>query len=62
MTEVVTFRFRSLQRVKIVEVEAQGFVSSRQNNTDGSNEYKVTYWMDAKRCDGWFFEFELEAA
>ena len=62
MSETVTFAFRSLQRVRVRELEAEGFVYSRLANAESQNEYKVKFWMDGKRCEEWFFEFELEAA
>lgn len=62
MSLSVMFAFRPLQKVRIKEIEALGFVLSRMNNAESQNEYKVSYWMDGKKSDGWFYEFELEAA
>jgi hypothetical protein len=56
------FKFRNFQRVKIEGIEAVGFVFSRLANADEQNEYKVKYWMEGKRAEEWFYEFELEAA
>lgn len=62
MSETITFAFRNLQKVKVREIEALGFVLSRLANCEGQNEYKVKYWMEGKRSEEWFYEFELEGA
>lgn len=60
MSETITFKFRSLQKVRIPPIESDGFVISRLANCEGQNEYKVKFWMDGKRQEDWFYEFELE--
>lgn len=62
MSDSVKFQFYCFQEVTIKAVEAKGFVHSRMNNATDINEYKVSFWMDGKRNDDWFFEFELSAA
>ena len=58
----VVFAFASFQGVIIKAIETKGFVFSRMANAHNENEYKVMYWMDGERKEGWFYEFELEAA
>lgn len=62
MSEAVTFEFRNLQKVRIVAIQAEGFVFSRLANCEGQNEYKVKFWMDGSRKEDWFYEFELVPA
>lgn len=61
MSDTVTFAFRSFQEVVVKAVEARGFVFSRMANAHNQNEYKVAYWLEGDRKEGWFYEFELGA-
>ena len=62
MASIVEFKFDSFQQVRIAAIDVAGFVFSRMNNAEGRNEYKVSFWMDGKKNDGWFYEFELTEA
>jgi len=62
MSESVTFAFKSFQSVRVKAIEASGFVFSRMANAHNEHEYKVAYWLEGDRKEGWFYEFELEAA
>lgn len=62
MTETVTFAFKSFQGVVVKAIDVKGFVFSRMANAHNENEYKVAFWIDGERKEGWFYEFELEAA
>lgn len=59
LNNTVCFKFVNYQTVNIKAIETKGFVFSRMNNEHDTNEYKVTYWIDSKRVQEWFYEFEL---
>lgn len=62
MSKTVEFAFDSLQKVKIKDIDAAGLVTSRLANAEGQNEYKITYWLDGRRQQEWFYEIELTEA
>ena len=61
MSEVVEFMYKRFQTVIISATGSQGFVCSRMNNSNGDNEYKVSYWIESIKKEEWFYEFELRA-
>ena len=52
-------KFLPGNNVRLIAINAEGFIEAVEERYGAAVMYKVIYWLDGKRLDVWVYDFEI---